>query len=58
MALVLPAWSNFDSVGIKIYEGRWKDLKFPGFMCYVQVVAILSILANTKARIREVKFTA
>lgn len=53
MALMLSAWSNFDFVGTKIYEGRWKVLKFPYFMCYVQVIAILSILANTKARIRE-----
>lgn len=41
MAFMLPASSSFDFVERKMYENIWKDLKFPDFIRFVQVVAAL-----------------
>lgn len=41
---MLPASSSFDFVERKIYENIWKDLKFPDFICFVQVVAALNMM--------------
>lgn len=50
---MLPASSNFAFIESKILEERWKDQRFPDFLCFVQVIATYNIMATSEPIMRE-----